>query len=207
VFTPKPPPPQFHVRPDDPLADLARGAAARQPRAIEAFVLATGLSVVRVVRRILGPHCAEVDDTVQEATFAVLESLPRFRGECSVLHFVCRVATLTAMNARRRAQIRAHVTVPTEDVDENPSADPSPMADAMASRRREACRALLDELPPAQAEVLAMHCALGYTIEEIASATGCPVNTVRGRLVTAKTALRERLAADEDLNETMRGVS
>jgi RNA polymerase sigma-70 factor, ECF subfamily len=207
VFTPKPPPPQFHVRPDDPLADLARGAAARQPRAIEAFVMATGLSVVRVVRRILGAHSYEVDDTVQEATFAVLESLPEFRGECSVLHFVCRVATLTAMNARRRAQIRAHVTAPTDDVESYASEAPSPMSGVIATRRREACRVLLDELPPAQAEVMALHCVLGYTIEEIASATGSPVNTVRGRLVTAKTALRERLAADQDLTETMRGVS
>jgi RNA polymerase sigma-70 factor (ECF subfamily) len=207
VFTPRPPPPEFHVRPDDPLADLARGAAARQPRATEAFVTTTGLSVVRVVRRILGAHCSEVDDTVQEATFAVLEALPGFRGECSVLHFVCRVATLTAMNARRRAQIRAHVTVPTDDVESHASEAPSPMSNVAASRRREACRVLLDELPPAQAEVLALHCALGYTIEEIASATGSPANTVRGRLVTAKTALRERLAADEELTETMRGVS
>ena len=207
MFTPKPPPPHFHVRPDDPLADLARGAAGRQPRAIEAFVMATGLSVVRVVRRILGSHCSEVDDTVQEATFAVLEALPGFRGECTVLHFVCRVATLTAMNARRRAQIRVQVALSTDDVESHASEGPSPMSSAIESRRREACRALLDELPPAQAEVLALHCVLGYTIEEISSATGSPPNTVRGRLVTAKTALRERLAADEDLNETMRGVS
>jgi RNA polymerase sigma factor (sigma-70 family) len=207
VFTPKPPPPEFHVRPDDPLADLARGAAARQARATEAFVTTTGLSVVRVVRRILGAHSAEVDDTVQEATFAVLEALPGFRGECTVLHFVCRVATLTAMNARRRAQIRLQVAPSTDDVEAYASDGPTPMGSAIAARRREACRALLDELPPAQAEVLALHCVLGYTIEEIASATACPPNTVRGRLVTAKTALRERLAADQDLTETMRGVS
>jgi RNA polymerase sigma factor (sigma-70 family) len=207
MATPTPPPKPFHVRPDDPLADLARGAAARQPRAVEAFVLATGLSVVRVVRRILGAHSSEVDDTVQEATFAVLEALPGFRGECSVLHFVCRVATLTAMNARRRAQIRAQVAPSTDDVESHASEEPSPMSAAMAARRRDACRALLGELPPAQAEVLALHCVLGYTIEEIASATACPPNTVRGRLVTAKAALRERVAADRELTETMRGVS
>jgi RNA polymerase sigma factor (sigma-70 family) len=189
------------------LADLARGAAAREPRAIEAFVLATGGSVVRVARRILGSQHPDVDDVVQEATFAVLEALPGFRGECTVLHFVCRVATLTAMNARRKAQIRERVAAPTVDVELRPSEALSPMSSVIASQRREACRTLLDELPLAQAEVLALHCVLGYTIDEIASATRSPVNTVRGRLVTAKAALRARLADDEQLTETLRGVS
>ena len=38
-----------------------------------------------------------------------------------------------------------------------------------------------------------MHCVLGYTVQETAAATGSPLNTVRGRLVSAKAALRQRL--------------
>ena len=57
------------------------------------------------------------------------------------------------------------------------------------------------------AEALALHCVLGFTIAEIAEATGAPPNTVRGRLVSAKQTLRSVLADDAELNEQLRDWS
>jgi RNA polymerase sigma-70 factor (ECF subfamily) len=57
-------------------------------------------------------------------------------------------------------------------------------------------RQLLSDLPELQAEVLALHTMLGYTVEETAQVTGAPVNTVRSRLRAALAALR--LAVLED---------
>jgi RNA polymerase sigma-70 factor (ECF subfamily) len=62
---------------------------------------------------------------------------------------------------------------------------------------------LLDELPPAQAEVLVFHCALGFTVEEVASAVGRPAETVRSRLRLAKQALREKIEASSELAEIL----
>jgi RNA polymerase sigma factor (sigma-70 family) len=186
---------------------LAEAAAAGNPRAVEDFVLATGPCILRVVRRILGAHHPDTEDVVQDATFAALDALADFRGQCTVLHFVWRVAALTAMNARRRLQLRQHITPGLEDADVHASDEPSPMGNALAARRREVLRRLLDELPAVQAEALGLHCVLGYTIEETAATAGVPPNTVRSRLIAAKAALRERLAETPELYDLVRGVS
>jgi RNA polymerase sigma-70 factor (ECF subfamily) len=176
-------------------------------RSIERFVLAAGPAILRVVRQILGTHHPDVPDVVQEASFAVIGSLPRFRGDSSLLHFVWRIAVPTAMNARRRPQLRERSIEDTASFEDVPDAESSPFGLAVAGRRREAFRQLLDELPTSQAEAICLHCVLGWTIEEAAESTGVPANTMRTRLATARAALRKRLADDPELNELLRGAS
>jgi RNA polymerase sigma-70 factor (ECF subfamily) len=80
--------------------------------------------------------------------------------------------------------------------------------EAGGERRRAVLRRLLDDLADEQAEALALRVVLGWSLDEIAAATGAPVNTVRSRLRLAKEALRRRIAdtpglADElDSTET-----
>jgi RNA polymerase sigma-70 factor (ECF subfamily) len=64
---------------------------------------------------------------------------------------------------------------------------------AVAERQKDLLRTLLAELPAAQSEALALHVVLGYSVEEVASATGVVLNTVRSRLRLAKEALRQRI--------------
>lgn len=135
---------------------------------------------------------------------ASIEALGSFRCQCTVLHFVWRVAALTAMNARRRLQLRAQIAQGPAAVDGVGSEAPSPLGSVLSVRRREAFRSLLDELPPAQSEVLALHVVLGFTIAEVAEAAGVPANTVRSRLLSAKAALRKRLGEDPELYDLVR---
>jgi RNA polymerase sigma-70 factor (ECF subfamily) len=60
-------------------------------------------------------------------------------------------------------------------------------------------RELLDELPEEQAEALAMRFMLGSSLEEVAQASGVPVNTVRSRVRLAKDAILKRLAGEPEL--------
>jgi RNA polymerase sigma-70 factor (ECF subfamily) len=122
-------------------------------------------------------------------------------------HFACRVALHTARNARRHASYRARYTplADAEDLLRVEGDEPSP-ADAVAgARRRHALRALLDELPDVQAEVLALHIILGYSVQETAAVTGAAHNTVRSRLRAALTHLRSRIDASEALLEVIAG--
>jgi RNA polymerase sigma-70 factor (ECF subfamily) len=194
-------------KPDDPLLPLARAAARGDGRAVRELVTEVGPAVLRVIRRVLGTHDRDAEDVAQEAIFAALGALSSFRAECSVSHFFCRVSALTALNARRRARLRTLIAPDSARAIAIEADTPSPMAVAVAVRRREACRRLLDELPAGQAEVLMLHCVLGYTIAETADTLDIPVNTVRGRLNTAKNSLRERLNGDPDLRELVRGAS
>lgn len=198
---------------DDPLERLLPSVARGDKRATARFIDAIGPRILRVVRQVLGSAHPDVEDVVQEAVFGVLDALPEFRGDCRVMYFASRVALLTAMNARRRSLLRERVTcaVPVDDLESLPTTHPSPSAALLAKRRRRALTELLAELPHGQAEALAMHCILGYTIGETAETCGVPANTVRGRLLTAKAALRKRLDGDPALRDEVldaeRGVS
>jgi RNA polymerase sigma factor (sigma-70 family) len=182
----------------DPLQGIARAAARGDRAAQRTLLIETGSAVLRVVRAVLGGNNPELEDVFQEAMTAVHLALPGFRGECSTRHFVCRVAVQTAMNARRRGRTRArHVEVADDGkLAELARDETSPAELLAAARRRAALRRLLDGLPELQAEVLALHTMLGYTVEETAQVTGAPVNTVRSRLRAALTALREAVLAD-----------
>jgi RNA polymerase sigma factor (sigma-70 family) len=191
----------------DSLEELLDRVVAGDPKAVDAFVQRAFPSALRVVRQVLGAQHPDISDVVQEAIFATLDALPDFRRQCTVTHFVCRVAALTAMNTRRRLRLREQVTPGTDIADEYPSDEPSPLVLTLAARRRDCLRQLLDELPAVQAEVLALHCVLGFTLTETANATGVPINTVRSRLLVAKSTLRERLSQNAELSELVRGVS
>jgi RNA polymerase sigma-70 factor (ECF subfamily) len=187
----------------DALADVAAGAAAGDRKAIRTLLLSVTPHMLRVVRRVLGAEHPDVDDVAQESAFALVEALAGHRGECSVLHFACRVAVLTAMNTRRRdaTQKRLRRRDDAMPVEGYPSGSPPPEAQVIAQARAKAVRDLLDTLPVEQAEVLAMHCVLGYTVREIADASGTPPETVRSRLRLAKQALRARVAEDPELGK------
>ncbi len=185
----------------DTLAELARAAGENDPTAVRTLLITVGPHMLRVVGKVLGANHPDVDDVFQESASAVLDALPRYRGECSVLHFVSRVAVLTAMRVRRRESSAKRKAIREDDVlvEQLPSESSAP--DAVFSRRiaAEAVRGLLDSLPVEQAEALALHCVLGYTVSEIATLSGAPVETVRSRLRLAKKALRERILGDERL--------
>jgi len=190
----------------DPLRALAARAGQGDEAASCTLLTSVGPAVLRAVRGVLGVSHPDVQDVCQEAAVALLLALPRFRASCTTLHFACRIAVLTAMSARRRARF---VSVPPELADElgDPSDSahwPAELADA--ARRRDALRQLLDELPQVQAEAIALHVVLGYTVEETAAAVGAPVNTVRSRLQRALSALRRRVDADSSLLEVVRGA-
>ena len=191
--------PSRPVQPD-PLGGVAAAAASGDRRAVRTFLLTVTPHLLRVVRRVLGPEHPDVDDVAQESAYALMEALPRHRGECTVLHFACRVALLTAMNVRRRDATRKRMAIRQDDaVDLLASSTPPPDEELAARALARAMRELLDALPIEQAEALGMHFVLGYTVREIADSCRVPAETVRSRLRLAKDALRKLIAGDPQL--------
>lgn len=185
----------------DALGALARAAAAGDRTAIRTFLVTVGPHLLRVARRVLGAQHPEVDDVAQESAFAVMEALPEHRGECAILTFVCRIAALQAMQVLRRdrTQKRAAVRQDAFDFEEMASAARGADEELAARASAEIVRQMLDTLPIEQAEVLALHCVLGFSVPEVAEASGVPLETARSRLRLAKQALRARLLADPRL--------
>jgi RNA polymerase sigma factor (sigma-70 family) len=189
---------------EDELLPLAEAAAAGDAGALRTLLVVLGPELLRTVRRLLGSQHPDVEDVAQECAVALVQALPRFRGECSTRHFAARVALHQSMAARRGwlAQKRA-LPAPEAAVaaDETAVDEPCPEAHAITRERAEAVRALCDELPPSQAEALTLHIVLGYTVHEAAALLGAPVETVRSRLRLAKQALRDRVSLQPELGE------
>jgi RNA polymerase sigma factor (sigma-70 family) len=185
----------------DPLGDLCVAACAGDLGAMRRVLDAVAPRVYAVARRVLGPAHDEVEDVAQEALIALVRALPAFRGECPVIGYAARIAVRTAVAARRRQRAgdRGRELAEPGAADDEASA-----AQTVAGARRLALlRELLAELPAGQGETLALRVVLGCSVQEIAVATGAPVNTVRSRLRLAKTALRERIEADPALAEEL----
>ena len=208
VKTPRPPSAvEISGEPKDPLLSLARAAARGDREAQRTLLVSIGPALLTTVRGMLGVRHPDVEDVLQDAMEAVYRALPSFRAECRMVHFACRVAVQTALNARRSARYREQRTPSTahDALVERASDEQSPAEARAAAERREALRRLLDELPVAQAEVLALHVVLGYSVDETAAATGAPRDTVRSRLRAALGALRTRVDQDCVLLEILRG--
>jgi RNA polymerase sigma-70 factor (ECF subfamily) len=197
-----PAPAAWHPLEGDELAGLTLRGQRGERDAIRTLVMTLGPAMLRMVRRVLGPRDPDVEDVFQEATMGLVRALPAFRADCSTRHFACRIATLTALKARRRRTGERDATwARVEDEDRQPAIEARDWL--LASHRRETLRRLLDELPDAQAEALVLHCVAGFTIEELAAATQAPAETARSRLRLAKAALRERISLDPSLSELL----
>jgi RNA polymerase sigma-70 factor (ECF subfamily) len=196
------------MRKQDPLLGVAREAAAGDVDAMQQLLIAVGPAVHRVARTILGVSNAEAADAAQESLVAFATSLERFRFESGVLHFACRVALNVSISVRRKAA--AAGTALQSFRGEGPArARPAVHSDEdlAARQRRDTVRELLDTLPPAQAETLALRFVLDCSLREVAEATGVPENTVRSRLRLAKEALQQRIAEDPALADLLRDTA
>lgn len=182
------------VRRPDELLGLARAAANHDATAASTLVLQVGGSILSTVRQVLGAQHPDTEDVAQEAVIAFLSALKHFRGECATQSYAQRVALFTALAARRQLVARHRLIDADQSADFVPTSEAhSPHAEALAADRRAMLTKVLDSLPDVIAEALALHFILGYTVDEIATATSSPPNTIWSRLRLGKQALRRTL--------------
>jgi RNA polymerase sigma-70 factor (ECF subfamily) len=181
---------------------LARLAAAGDTAAVAELLRVVAPAMLRVVRGVMGPRSADVDDALQQSLISLIHALPSFRGECAPAGYACRIAFRAALVLRKRARrdsAERELIAAAEDAH-----DALPPGHSLEAARRTALlRALLDELPAEQAEALGLRTILGWSREEIASVSGVPLNTVRSRLRLAKEALRRKIESDPTLAEEL----
>lgn len=190
---------------DETLAlELARRGAAGELAAAQELLELLWPALSRVVVGVLGAAHPDLEDAIQQSLIAFVHALPSFRGECHPAGFGCRIAFRVACRTRRhwlhdraRRDDFARRSMPPELAE-------SPSEHADAERRRGILRELLADLPEEQAEALALRVVMGWSLEEVARATGAPQNTVRSRVRLAKEALRRRLESEPNLAEDVR---
>jgi RNA polymerase sigma factor (sigma-70 family) len=181
----------------DPLRPFVQAARLGDTVAIDHIVAFLTGPLLRAARALMGPENPDVEDVVQEVLIGVVDALPSFREECTVLHFAIRITIRRTTAVRRRSRWILNWLKQMRRGEEPLASDgASPCEATIAERRRELLRTLLREMPETQAETLMLRLALGHSVEEIASITHAPLNTVRSRLRLAKEAIRSRVGND-----------
>ena len=182
---------------------LARLAGTGDPAATRRFLDRVWPTLSRVVHGVLGAHHPEVDDVIQQSLIAVLQALSAFRGDCHPAGYASRIALHVALRARRNAAVRRNRSQSLAQISASEPDAVWPGCEVSAERRKRALRDLLTDLPEEQADALALRVVLGWSLEDVAQATGAPLNTVRSRVRLAKEALRRRIEADPTLSDEL----
>jgi RNA polymerase sigma factor (sigma-70 family) len=135
------------------------------------------------LRRMQGASGDFADDLAQETFLKAHRSLADFRGDGSLVAWLCAIAANELRGEWRRRKRRA------EFLEES-----APLSDAEIpdGRERDLERALA-RLPETQRAALALCFEHGLTHEEAAAVLRCPVGTLKSHVARGKQRLRELL--------------
>lgn len=177
----------------DPLTDQELGSWVELARtgdadAFERIVRRMQGSIRTFCRRMMGDAYLG-DDAAQEALFRIWKALRRGDQVQRFLPWAFAIARNTCIELLRREEKRP---TPMESIPEDRESSSS-AADLEAGELRTAVAEAIEGLAePYRSTFLLRH--TGFSYEEIAAITSCPIGTVRSRLFEAKRLLSFRLA-------------
>lgn len=170
--------PLAYERLSDPI--LVRRAKDGDARALEALCERHQPTVARLTRRLLHDR-EDARDAAQESLAKLCGRVGQFRGESQFGTWLHRLVVNTCHDVAARR--RSHEQLPDD-------ADGAPMPDVESRDELHAC---LLELPRAQARVVVLKDALGFSFDEIAARESMPVGTAKCYAHRGRRRLRERL--------------
>lgn len=164
---------------DEPVDDpgLVRAVLDGDRDAFRHLVEREQVAVYRACLRILG-RSHDAEDVAQESFLMAYRSLGSYRGEGALGGWLMRIATRQAF--RRLGQRREASELPAELPAGSAGADP--VASALAGERERTVRLAVAALDEPYREVVALRFFGELSLEEIASATGRPLGTVKTHL-------------------------
>lgn len=168
---------------------LARAVLDGDRDAFRPLVEREALTVYRVCLRILD-RPADAEDVAQESLVIAYRSIHTYRGEGPLGAWLVRIATRQAY--RRLAQRREAIDLAT--VPDPPATDThtQPLGAALAAERARELRRGVAALPDPYRETVALRFFGDLTLDEIARATGRPLNTVKTHLRRGLERLRDQ---------------
>ncbi len=178
--------------------DLVRRVQAGDKSAFDVLVRKYQHKIANLVSRYVRDQ-GEVLDVTQEAFIKAYRALPRFRGDSAFYTWLYRIAINTAKNHLVAMDRRP----PTGDIDaedavhfetagalrENATPERLLMRDEIEAAVYDA----IDKLPSDLRTAITLREMEGLSYEEIATAMGCPVGTVRSRIFRAREAIDNRI--------------
>lgn len=188
--------------PSDTDLQLVERTVAGDQRAYELLVL----KYQRRIERLIGRMVRDTDlvqDIAQETFLRAYRALHQFRGEAQFYTWLYRITVNTAKKAllemKRNPVVTESMLQSSEDEDETsrprnePISEETPETVLAAQEIAAAVNAAMDALPEDLRQAVTLREIEGLSYEEIATAMGCPIGTVRSRIFRAREAISARV--------------
>jgi RNA polymerase sigma-70 factor (ECF subfamily) len=148
---------------------------------------------------------ADAEEITQDTFIRAHRGFSRFRGDSSVATWLHRIAVNLARNRywyyfrRRKSATLSMDAAVGEEGDSSfcdllSAADPDPAQETSRQEFATAVEVCMEKLEPSHRRILTMRSVLDQSYEEIASALGINVGTVKSRIARARERLRHKLA-------------
>jgi RNA polymerase sigma-70 factor (ECF subfamily) len=184
---PRPERPLVYERLSDPI--LVKRAKDGDAKALEALVERHASRIEKLAAHVLADP-EDARDAAQEALAKLCVRLRQFRGDSQFGTWLHRLVVNTCLDVADRQ--RGRRCEPLHE-DERVAADGDPAHEAALSELRHELAVELAELSEAQASVVVLKDALGFSFEEISARSGMPVGTAKCYAHRARAGLRARL--------------
>lgn len=183
--------------------ELVAAVNAGNDRVASALCLRVMPQIDRTIKRLLGRLDADHEDIAQLCLVEIINTIGRYRGDCTLDRWVQSVTAHIVFKhlRRRKLERRIFTQLLADDAHAGPvNLDRVAVTRALLSR----IATHLDALPTPRAWAFMLHDALGYDLTEVAEMTACSVAAAQSRLSRGRRDLHERIAEDPELSELLR---
>ena len=176
--------------------ELVSSAIAGREAGFEELVRRYQRPIAAYVYRMVGDYDAALDLT-QEVFIKVYNSLTRYRSEFKFSTWIYKIAHNAAIDHLRRHTVREQALTGSIDGDRREISIESrrltPEQESERRERRSEIESVVELLPAAYRELIALRHSHDLSYDEIAEVTGLPLGTVKNRLFRAREAMRDQL--------------
>lgn len=155
--------------------------------------------LMRLIMRLVR-NPAEAEEVTQEAFIKAYRALPGFRGESAFYTWLYRIGINAAKNwlMANERRVSTLTNADNEEAEDYDSGEllrdtDTPEHILMSRQIAETVNAAMDRLPEDLRIAVTLREIDGLSYEEIATATNCPIGTVRSRIFRAREAIAEEL--------------
>jgi RNA polymerase sigma-70 factor (ECF subfamily) len=167
--------------------ELLVAVAAGSRQALEELYLSYHRRLARFLSRFT-PRYENAEEIINDTFMVVWQSAKDFRHASQVSTWIIGIAYRTALKSLRRQKNHTGA----RSLDDYPEQSVDPMFETEV---QDWLKHGLDQLPVEQRLTLELAYQMGYSLEEIAAITDCPVGTVKARMFHAREKLRSYLPA------------
>lgn len=180
---------------------LVNGLRAAAPGAARQFYERVRPQVDKTLRRLVGRGDFEFDDAVQGTMLELIQTIDRFRFDCSLDSWVSTVAAHVVYKRLRRRSLErrffdTHDASPHDNV---VGLWPHPKRNAMLNETLRKLGQLLSAMDEKKVWTFLLHDVWGYDLKEIAQITEVSVAAAQSRLVRARNEIQRTVAEDPSL--------